>query len=176
MQSKYDFPRYTYADYKNWKEDWELIDGFPVQLLPSPSQKHSKTQARLIYQGVKSLDSNSEKCNCVLFPELDWKMDEATVVRPDIMIVCGETKEEYLHFPPVLIVEVLSPYNLRNERVVKFDLYREQGVRFYIMVDCKKETVEVFELIDNIYKQVEKNTFKIDKNCQVDFDFKDLWQ
>ncbi|MEO0059947.1 MAG: hypothetical protein RLZZ312_1594, partial [Bacteroidota bacterium] len=30
-----DFPRYTYNDYKNWKEDWELVAGYPLQMLPS---------------------------------------------------------------------------------------------------------------------------------------------
>jgi Uma2 family endonuclease len=83
-------------------------------------------------------------------------MDEATIVHRDVMIVCGETKIEYLHFTLVLIVEVFSPHNLRNERIVKFDLYRQQDVKFYIIVDCKKETVKVFELIDNIYKEVGK--------------------
>ena len=43
------------------------------------------------------------------------------------------------------------------------------------MIDCDKETVEAFELIDNLYKQVDKSSFKIDKNCEVDFDFEDLW-
>ena len=125
MRTRFNFSGYTYDDYKNWKDDWELIEGFPVQLLPSPSQKHSKTQARLIYQGIKSLDSDRENCSCVLFQELDWKINEGTVVRPDIMIVCGESKGEYLNFPPVLIIEILSPHNLRTDRVVKFDLYRE---------------------------------------------------
>ena len=51
----FDFPRYTYNDYKNWKEDWELVNGYPLQMLPSASQKHSKIQGKLIYQSNFSL-------------------------------------------------------------------------------------------------------------------------
>ncbi len=176
MRTRFNFSGYTYRDYKNWKDDWELIEGFPIQPIQFSSDKRSKTQARLIYQGIKSLDNDRENCSCVLFQELDWKITDETIVRPDIMIVCGESEGEYLNFPPVLVIEILSPHNLRTDRVVKFDLYREQGVKFYLMVDCNKETVEAFELIDNLYKQVDKNTFKIDKNCEVDFDYEDLWK
>lgn len=176
MQSKYNFPRYTYNDYKNWKEDWELIDGYPLQLLPSASQKHSKIQGQLIYQGIGALERKKDNCNCALFQELDWKINDDTVVRPDIMVVCGEPKEDYLNFPPVLIIEILSPNNLRNDRVIKFDLYRENGVKFYIMIDVQNDVAEVYELIDNFYKQVDKNIFRISNGCEIEFDFLKIWK
>jgi Uma2 family endonuclease len=100
-------------------------------------------QARLIDQGVKSFYSNSENCNCVWLQELDWKMDETTGVLSDIRIVCEETKKQHLDFPFVLIVEVLFRHNFRNDSAIKFDLYWKQGVKFYTIVDCKKETVAV---------------------------------
>lgn len=175
MNSKYSFPRYTYNDYKNWKEDWELLDGYPFQLLPSASPKHSRILTRLINQGLNSLDKNND-CDCVLFTELDWKINDDTVVRPDIMVICGKPSDTYLSFPPVLVIEILSPYNLKTDRVIKFDLYREQGVNFYLMVDCIKDNVEVYQLIDNVYKQVEKTKFKIDKTCEIEFDFETLWK
>lgn len=169
-------PRYTYSDYKNWKENWELVNGFPYQLLPSASIKHSRIQGNLIYQSNFSLKNDSENCNCVVFPELDWKISEDTVIRPDIMIVCGDPKDDYLEFPPVLVIEVLSPSSLKMDRVIKYEIYQENGVQFYIMVDPLKEKVEVFELIDNQYKQVEKNKFNIERNCFVTYDFFAIWK
>ena len=168
-------PRYTYSDYKNWKEDWELVNGYPFQLLPSASPRHSKIMGKLITNANISLSKN-EDCNCVVFPELDWKINEETVVRPDIMIVCGEPKNEVLEFPPVLIIEILSPYNLKNDRVIKFDIYRENGVKYYLMVDVQKETVEVYQLIDNFYKLVPISTFELDKNCQMELDMEQIWK
>ncbi|MEO0059882.1 MAG: hypothetical protein RLZZ312_1529 [Bacteroidota bacterium] len=170
MASNFNFPKYTYNDYKNWKEDRELVDGYPLQLLPSASPKHSKTQARVIMQLGNSLSKYKDR-DCTLFTKLDWKINEHTVIRPDIMKICDNQKKDYLEFPPLLVIEVLSPFNLKNDRVIKFDLYRENGVKFYIMVDCQNENVEVFELIDNFYKSVNKNKFLLDKNCEIELDF-----
>ena len=175
MSTTFEYPRYTYNDYKNWKEDWELVNGYPLQMFPWASPKHSATLVNLIYQGKSSLIKNTN-CNCMLFSELDWKINEETVVRPDFMVICGQVGEIVLEFPPVLIIEVLSPSNLKTDRVIKFDLYRENGVKYYLMVDCLKDQVEVYELIDNYYKQVEKSKFKLDKTCEIDFDFDKIWK
>jgi Uma2 family endonuclease len=107
--------------------------------------------------------------------ELDWKINDETVVRPDLMIICGLPLTDYLEFPPVLIVEIISPSSVKRDRLIKFEIYKEQGVKYYILADYIKETIEVFELIDNIYKQVEKKNFQVDKNCVVDFDFGEIW-
>jgi Uma2 family endonuclease len=92
------------------------------------------------------------------------------------MIVCGKPLIDYLEFPPVLIVEIISPSSVKKDRVIKFDLYREQGVKYYIMADYTKETIEVYELIDNYYKEVDRTVFNIDKNCEVTFDFDTIWK
>ncbi|TKK70888.1 hypothetical protein FC093_04120 [Ilyomonas limi] len=47
-------PRYTYADYAQWKEDWELIKGYPYQLLPSARWQHNSVQVRLSKQAMDS--------------------------------------------------------------------------------------------------------------------------
>ena len=168
------FPRYTYNDYKNWKEDWELVSGYPFQLLPSQSSKHSKIHSRLITQASNCIDKNPD-CDCIIFNELYWKINDDTVVRPDIMVVCGNPTTDYLEMPPVLVIEILSPSNMKTDRIIKFEFYQENGVQFYLLVDPLKEKAEVFELIDNKYKQVEKTNFKIDKSCEIDFDFVKLF-
>ncbi len=92
------------------------------------------------------------------------------------MIVCGEMKTDYLELPPVLIVEILSQSSLQKDRNIKFELYRENGVKYYLMVDYIKETTEVFELIDNMYKSVIKNDFVLNHQCSVAFDFKEIFK
>lgn len=168
-------PRYTYSDYKNWKEDWELVNGYPHQLLPSAAPKHNLAIMNFIYQGKDSLKKNNN-CNCLLFSELDWKISEETVIRPDMMIICGTINNDYLEFPPVLVLEIISPSSIKNDRVIKFELYREQGVKYYLLADYLKETIEVYELIDNFYKQTKNNTFDLDKTCKIEFDFEDIWK
>ena len=168
-------PRYTYADYEHWKEDWELIKGYPYQLLPSAKWQHNSVQVRLSKQAIDIFDKNND-CNCMVFTELDWKINNETILRPDVMIVCGKIETDYLEFPPVLVVEILSPSTLVKDRNIKFELYRENGVKYYIMADYTKETVEVFELIDNQYRSVEKNEFILNNACSVVFDFDQIFK
>ena len=161
--------------FKNWKEDWELVNGYPLQFLPSATAKHNKIQGSFYFQSKLSMIQNGSNCHCELFTELDWKINEETVLRPDMMIVCGKTTQDYLEFPPVLVVEIISPSSIKNDRVYKFEIYREQGVKYYILADYLKQTVEVFELVDNFYKQQDVNIFVLDKNCTVSFDFDEIW-
>lgn len=93
-----------------------------------------------------------------------------------MMIIYGKTSADYLEFPPVLVLEIISPNSIKTDRVIKFELYREQGVRYYLLADYLKKTVDVFELIDNFYKQTTSNTFKLDKTCEIEFDFEEIWK
>lgn len=171
---EFNYPRYFYNDYKNCKEDWELINGYRFQILPISIQK-SKTLSNLITQTLSTIQNlNSRKYSAIL--TFDWKINDDTVIRPDIMIVCGEPKSHFLEMTPVLIIEILSLSNAKTDRVIKFQLYQENGVQFYLMVDPLKKKVEVFELIDNKYQQVDKQKFLIDKNCEIEFDYEKLWK
>ncbi len=51
-------PRYTYADYEQWKEDWELIKGHPYQFLPSARRQHNRVQVKLSLWQNNSLSIN----------------------------------------------------------------------------------------------------------------------
>jgi Uma2 family endonuclease len=166
-------PRYTYSDYAQWKEDWELIKGYPYQLLPSAKWRHNNAQLNIVTQFKVQLKNGN--CNCTVFSELDWKINEETVVRPDVMIVCGEIETDYLEFPPVLIVEVISQGSLFKDRNIKFDLYRENGVRYYLLCDYIKKTVEIFELIDNVYRSTSRNGFELMDDCAVELNCSEIF-
>ena len=168
-------PRYTYADYVNWKEDWELIGGHPYSLLPSPRVSHGRVQIEAIVQARQSLRAY-EGCNCLVLSEIDWKIDEETIVRPDLMIICGEPKDDVVEFPPVLILEILSPSTRHKDRNVKFELYRQQGVRYYLMADYERHILEVYELIDNVYREVQRTEFPLEPGCSVTLEAAALWK
>jgi Uma2 family endonuclease len=168
-------PRYTYADYVQWKEDWELINGLPYSLLPSPVIRHGQVQMNAAFQFKLALQHNKD-CNCIVLSEIDWKINEHTVVRPDVMIICGEPKTDFLEFPPALILEILSPASRRKDRNIKFELYREQGVRYYLMADYERHILETYELKDNVYRETEHTTFLLEPGCQVSLDPAALWE
>ena len=70
----------------------------------SPFGKHQKISARISQQLLNELD----KCkNANVYIELDWIINEETVVRPDVLITCEEV-EEHLKISPKVIFEIVS--------------------------------------------------------------------
>lgn len=49
------------------------------------------------------------------------------------------------------------------------------GVKYFIIADCDKKTTEIFELIDNKYKQTGTNNFKLTETCSINFDAFELF-
>ena len=142
-------PKYTYEDYKLWKGDWELIDGYPFAMTPSPYGKHQKLMINLGRLFSELLD----ECECEIYPELDWIIDEENVVRPDLAIYC-EDVEEYPKTTPKLIIEIVSKYSANKDEEIKFELYEKEGVKYYILAYPDFKKVRVFKLFEDRYKKV----------------------
>lgn len=99
-------PQYTYKDYKSWEDEWELIYGFPYAMIPSAKRIHQITGRKFMRMVEDELKSLNAACDCDVFYELDWIIDENTIVRLDVMIVCGKFEEDFLHFTPMLVLEI----------------------------------------------------------------------
>ncbi len=162
-------PRYSYNDYIQWKEDWELINGYPYTMLPSATIKHQNFAKKIIRILDDALLIKND-CKCMVLYETDWKIEEYTVVRPDIMIIYDIDKEEdYTTTTPRLIVEVLSPSTRNKNRNEKFELYQSSGVPYYIIADPDVNSIEIFELVDNKYKSNNKiSTFVLTLKCSME--------
>lgn len=133
-------PNYTLADYRRWEGRWELIDGIAVAMTPSPFAPHERVVSRLARLIGNQLDSLG--CGREVYTGLDWVVSDHTVVRPDLMVVCGEQPETHLQRPPELVVEVLSEATRGRDLVVKRALYLELGVSEYWIVDPDRRTIE----------------------------------
>jgi Uma2 family endonuclease len=168
--------RYTYQDYLLWKGDWELVNGYPYAMAPSPNRSHQWFASKFVQQSANALDKISSNCQCQVYNELDWVIDEDSVVRPDCMIVCGVFTEDFLTFPPTLIVEISSPSTKLRDRNTKYNLYEMKGVKFYIISNTETKTVEAFELISGKYQLKSDHQFTLAENCQIDFDVHSIWE
>lgn len=152
--------RYTYADLLNWDDDVraELIEGEPV-MLAAPDYDH---QVILLELGVQfHAHLRGKRCNVVPAPfdvqifsnVQDQPENIDTVVQPDLSLICDHSKivkGVYRGAPP-LIIEVLSPSNLRHDRIIKHSLYQRAGVQEYWIVDPIKQMVLVHTLNDGRY-------------------------
>ena len=150
-----EYKRYTYADYCGWDDDVrrELIDGIPY-VMEAPSYAHQKISGNLHYQ----LYGFTKDTPCeVLFAPFDVRLNanalDDTVVQPDLLVVCDESKldDRGCVGVPDMAIEILSPSALMHDKVVKFNKYQQAGVREYWIVDPKSKTVSKNVLINGEY-------------------------
>ena len=133
-------PRYTVADYRQWRGDWQLIDGVAIAMTPSPFGPHERVVSRLARMIGNQIEQ--QRCPCEVYTNLDWIISDETVVRPDVMVVCGEQPTRHLERPPEIVVEVLSETTRAHDLVAKRAVYREQGVPHYLVIDPDARTAE----------------------------------
>jgi len=171
-------PRYTLEDYKHWEGDWELIDGIPYAMAPSPVWKHQRLSLLLAKQIEEQLENCTAKC--FVCQEVDWIVNENTVVRPDIVVVCGKVEgDEHLKKVPEVIFEIVSKATVFKDEKVKFKLYEEEGVKYYVLVYPDRRNIKIFELKDDKYGKVfegGEGKFTFSLECPLTLEFTAIWK
>jgi Uma2 family endonuclease len=150
---------YTYADYLLWnfKERVELIKGKIFKMSPAPSSYHQRISGELTYLLSKFFRKSSCQMyvapfdvRLINFKKSTFDNQIISVVQPDLCVICDSSKidERGCIGAPDLIIEILSPGNSNREMTIKFDLYEENGVREYWIVNQSEKTVLIYILKD----------------------------
>lgn len=164
-------PRYTVEDYRQWEGDWELWDGIPVAMSPIPFGRHQWAATRLAAMISQQLDMQG--CtDCFVLMETDWIVSDTTVVRPDVVVCCGEFPERHIETPPILIIEVLSEGTGEKDRTSKRALYASEKVPHYLMLDTTKESFQVQRLVGDTYVEQlngEPIQVSLHQGCELSF-------
>ncbi len=92
------------------------------------------------------------------------------------MIVCRNFTEDFLTFPPTLIVEITLRKTKLRDRNIKYNLYEMQGVKYYLISDTENKSVEVIELLNRKYIPKNDTKFQLTPECAKDFEVFNLWQ
>ena len=172
-----ELPSYTYQDYKEWGGDWELINGIPYAMAPAPVKKHQKLMISISSQ----LFENLKECtNCEVLIEEDWKIDEKNVLRPDVSIVCNDLNPNFIAKTPKIIFEIVSPSTALKDENIKFRIYEQEGVQYFILVYPDTLIAKIFENQNFQYKKVgefdvEEFTFDIDE-CKITISFNNIFK
>ncbi|WP_456470444.1 Uma2 family endonuclease [Caminibacter sp.] len=140
---------YTYEDYKKWEGDWELIYGMPYAMAPAPVKKHQLLASNIIFELKKSLECE----NCEVLGEVDYKINEETVLRPDVVLTCDDEGVEHLIKAPEIIFEIISPSTARRDEIYKFKIYEKEGVDFLILVYPDDLVAKIYKNIDGEFKK-----------------------
>lgn len=143
---------YTYADYLLWKfkERVELFKGKIFAMSPAPRTNHQAIARN--FTGILFSFFEGKKCRLFSAP-FDVRLPNAqgeviTVVQPDLCVICDLNKldERGCQGAPDLVVEILSPGNIKKEMKNKFELYQEAGVQEYWVVYPTEKCVFVYVL------------------------------
>jgi len=174
---KHEDIHYTYDDYKMWEGEWELFNGIAVAMAPAPVRKHQSLASAFIREIGNQLD---ECLECEVLGEVDYKIAEDTVLRPDVVLTCGETNEAYLTKAPEIIVEIISPATARRDEVYKFEIYEKEKVKYYIIVYPDDLVAKLYRLDGKEYDKVgdfsnERYTFE-ETSCGITLDFERIFK
>ncbi len=153
---------YTYADYLLWhfKERVELIKGKIFKMSPAPNSFHQDISGNLFFELRNFVNKGSCKLYAAPFDVrlINYKESTAdnhiiTVVQPDLCMICDRNKidEKGCIGAPDLIIEILSPGNSKKEMDIKYDLYEENGVLEYWIVNPSEQTIAIYVLENQRY-------------------------
>jgi Uma2 family endonuclease len=164
--------RYDINDYRQWEGDWELIDGFPVAMAPSPFGPHQGILSEI----VSILNSSLKRCksDCFVYAELDYIIDDFNVVRPDVAVVCKKVID-YIRQAPELIVEIVSKSSIKRDNLIKFNIYEKEGVKNYCIISLSSKSVVLYKLKDGKFVKEDSTKIKLD-NCEIDLNLNDIWR
>ena len=176
MSYAMEIERYTYEDYKLWKGDWEMIDGLPVAMSPSPMRDHQSIATSMIFILAEQVEECEE---CQVVNELDYIIDDENVLRPDIAVICNE-EHDFIIKPPKVVVEVLSPSTAKRDEKTKLYIYESQKIPYYIIVDPKTLVAKIYKLDGKEYDfqgvfTNEKYSLKVEE-CEIEIDFQRVFK
>jgi excisionase family DNA binding protein len=177
--------KYTYKDYLELPEEpgykFEVLEGLLVKE-PSPTVMHQRVLRRLgriLEDYFRGVDPEGE----IFYAPLDVTFQDTTVVQPDILYISGEQKEvikeKRIDGSPLLVIEIISPYSGRKDRVQKMQIYRKARIQHYWLVHPEEKTFECFVLRDKAYTLIvsgmEKDMIEHTDFTGLSIDLKKIW-
>jgi len=155
--------QYTYADYLTWTFDerLELIKGWIYKMSPAPKRRHQAVSGNLSFEMKKYFNT----CNCQVYEapfDVRLKKNKGsdsevnTVVQPDISVFCDLSKldDRGAIDAPDLVVEITSDSTMKKDYNEKFNLYEENDVKEYWIVNPDSKSIEIFTKVEEKFESI----------------------
>jgi Uma2 family endonuclease len=139
-------PRYTAAEIRRFPDDrlrYEVIRGDLV-VSPAPGTRHQLAVLELATRLKAYVDAH--RLGIVLAGPFEIEFTGDSAVQPDVLVILNDRlhqlTDKRLNGAPSLVVEVVSYSSKRTDRLQKRQLYLEEGVLDYWIVDTELRHVE----------------------------------
>ena len=150
-------PHYTAEEVRRFPDDrlrYEVIRG-ELFVTPAPGTVHQRTVVELLAR-LRSYLREHGLGEALVGPyEVEFAEDSA--VQPDVLVILAAQRERLtnarFYGPPAVVIEVVSYSSKRTDRLQKRDLYQQEGVPEYWIVDTDARRVERW-LPDGISPQI----------------------
>lgn len=150
----------TWEEFRNMELDdndpyiYELFNGI-IMKRAAPSLIHQNANDNLLADIKIFLRQNP--IGRVYSAPVDVEFDKYNAFQPDLAFVSNERSflfedGDYIKGAPDLIVEIISPGNVRRDRVEKKEICQQFAVREYWLIDPLSQTVEIYVMRDNDYQ------------------------
>lgn len=151
----YESKKYTYEDLEKMTQDdnqrYEIING-DLFVMESPHGRHQLVLGELFGQIREFL--KGKKCKPFIAPfdvvlsKSKKKNEMYNVVQPDLFVLCDLEKYDgsKVYGAPNFVVEIVSPWTKTNDRLRKYNLYQNYGVKEYWIVDLQENSISPYIL------------------------------
>ena len=147
----------TYHDYVLFPDDGqrhELIDG-EHYVTPTPRTRHQAIVVNLTGMIWNYLQDHP--VGRVFTAPLDVILSNYDVVEPDLHLSherASEVIRDWVHGPPDLVVEIVSPGTRKRDETIKKRLYERFAVSEYWVVDPELDMIKVYRRSEERYARV----------------------
>jgi Uma2 family endonuclease len=139
-------PRYTAEEIRRFPDDrlrYEVVRG-ELFVTPAPGTRHQRAVVELVLRLQTYLAAHA--LGEALPAPFEVEFSEDSAVQPDILALLAPERarltDQRLYGPPALVVEVVSYSSKRTDRLEKRQLYQDEGVAEYWIVDTDARVVE----------------------------------
>jgi Uma2 family endonuclease len=127
---------------------YELIGG-AIVMTPAPEPVHQRAGQSLF----RLIDDACPPGHEVFLSPIDFDLPGGQRVQPDLVVVPhASVGEKRLSGPALLVVEIVSPGSVVNDRVTKREVYAEAGVPAYWIVDPRRGHLLALRLVGPGYE------------------------
>lgn len=121
---------------------------------PAPFTNHAQVQGEIFSALSTFLKTNN--VGSVFFAPVDVYLNSKNVFQPDILFISNERidilKKEGVYGAPDLVIEILSKGTRKNDLGRKKNIYEQEGVKEYWVVDPETKWCEGFVLTEKQFK------------------------